>query len=427
MTVLQVYFEAREVGRIHVQPNGAAFSYNPDWITAKDAFPISTRFPLSVPHVEPRDFIPWAANLLPEGSALRTIGQLIQASPQDVVALLSKIGRDTAGALSIGARGSTSVEDYTTVSSKKDLERIITELPRKPFLAGDEGVSMSLAGVQTKMGIAKLESGELAIPLSGSPSTHILKPDAPNLYGSVQNEAFCLVLARLCKLRVPDVITGKAGKRTYLLIARYDRRGRGTSWRRIHQEDFCQALGRPPESKYENNQSGIKGPTITEMLRLTRVKATAPDILRLLDLIIFNVAICNTDAHAKNYSLTIDADGVHVAPGYDLIATQVWGGITPNLAQRIAGKNRGDHLKRRHWMRQAEEAGLNSTRTVSRVRAIVQTIQSNLDAAHAEVAAMAAGDHVILKEVKSLIAARCRKLLKGLDDDTGIDEEPDAV
>jgi hypothetical protein len=75
------------------------------------------------------------------------------------------------------------------------LEKLIKELPNKPFLVGEEGVSMSLAGVQTKLPVAVDDASRICIPMNGSPSTHILKPDTPRLRGSIQNEAFCLTLA----------------------------------------------------------------------------------------------------------------------------------------------------------------------------------------------------------------------------------------
>jgi serine/threonine-protein kinase HipA len=40
------------------------------------------------------------------------------------------------------------------VGHADDLERLIDGLPNKPFLVGDEGVSMSLAGAQTKLAAA---------------------------------------------------------------------------------------------------------------------------------------------------------------------------------------------------------------------------------------------------------------------------------
>jgi serine/threonine-protein kinase HipA len=119
------------------------------------------------------------------------------------------------------------------VGKPEEFERIIEELPNKPFLVGEEGVSMSLAGAQTKLAVAVDDTGRVCIPMNGSPSTHILKPDSPRLWGGVQNEAFCLTLARRMKIPTPDVTTGQAGKRTYLLVQRYDRTDVGGRWRRL--------------------------------------------------------------------------------------------------------------------------------------------------------------------------------------------------
>jgi hypothetical protein len=161
------------------------------------------------------------------------------------------------------------------------------------------GVSMSLAGVQTKVAVALDQTGRICVPMNGSPSTHILKPDAPRLWGGVQNEAFCLTLARRLKIPTPRVTTGQAGKRTYLLVKRFDRTEANGRWRRLHQEDFCQALGKPPSAKYEANQTGIRGPALTDMFELTRRHMPSIDIVHLLDMVVVNVLVCNTDAHLR--------------------------------------------------------------------------------------------------------------------------------
>jgi serine/threonine-protein kinase HipA len=187
--------------------------------------------------IAPDTFLPRAANLLPESEQLRTLKQLLGMAAGDVIGLLSAIGG--AGALSIGHPGRTATVQWRPVGKPEDLERIIEELPNKPFLVGDEGVSMSLAGVQTKLAVAIDDAGRVCIPMNGSPSTHILKPDAPRLRGGVQNEAFCLTLARRVGIPTPDVTTGQADKRSYLLMKRYDRTNVGGRWRRLHQEDYC--------------------------------------------------------------------------------------------------------------------------------------------------------------------------------------------
>ncbi|OYX48832.1 MAG: serine/threonine protein kinase HipA [Alphaproteobacteria bacterium 32-64-14] len=419
---MQVYFADRVVGWIEPRKDGLAFHYDPQWLDDARAFPLSLGIPLTPETVGPEVFVPWIANLLPEGPALRRIGQLLGMAPEDLLAMLGEIGRDTAGALSIGAPGTTR-SDYREIETDADLERIIGDLPRKPFLVGEEGVSMSLAGVQTKLGVFRTQKGTLAIPFNGSPSTHILKPDAADrLYGSVQNEAYCMTLARLAGLDAAEVTTGRAGERNYLLVTRYDRQEDGNSWRRLHQEDFCQALGKPPEAKYERNQTGIKGPSAVDMLRLSRAAVGAPAVVRLLDGIVFNIVACNTDAHAKNYAIMLSPGAPRLAPLYDVLATQVWGGITPNLAQSIAGKTRGDHLKQRHWIRFAEDAGLARAAALRRIHALIGRVEKAMPAARSAVRAMPAGDHPMLDDVAELIKKRIAHLRTGLEDDRLIDD-----
>jgi serine/threonine-protein kinase HipA len=374
--------------------------------------------PLSTRPVKPSLFLPWAANLLPEGGQLRTIGQLLGAAPEDVIAILAEIGRDTAGALSIGQPGTASAGDWKPVPNDKALERILHDLPSKPFLAGEDGVSMSLAGVQTKLGVAIDPRRRICIPVNGTPSTHILKPDSNRLYGSVQNEAFCLTLAKRCGVNAPEATTGRAGERTYMLITRYDRLQQGARWRRLHQEDFCQALGKPPSAKYEANQTGIKGPTLAEMFALTRNAMQATDILSLVDYVLFNIICCNTGAHAKNYSLMISGRGFSLSPIYDVMCAAAWDGVTKNLAQKIAGKNRGDHLKRRHWQAFATECGLNPARLAVRVETLCRLVLKELDAAAAATAAMPAGDHPMLPEFRQAIEGRAKALIAGLAEKT---------
>ena len=151
---------------------------------------------------------------MPEASQLRAIGLKLGAAPEDVIGILSEVGRDTAGAISIGKPGTTSEAGWRPVQNAKALERILEELPSKPFLVGEDGVSMSLAGVQSKLGVAIDAKGEICVPVNGAPSTYILKPDSERLYGGVQNEALCMILARRLGLNAPEVTTGTAGKRS---------------------------------------------------------------------------------------------------------------------------------------------------------------------------------------------------------------------
>jgi serine/threonine-protein kinase HipA len=413
---LPVFYETRRVGTIEAHADGPSFVYEPEWLRTRGAFPLSILMPLSPRRTPPNVFAPWAANLLPEEEQLRMVGRRLGADPADTLAILEAIGRDTAGALSIGHAGSASPGGWQPVTDEAALERIIAELPSKPFLVGEDGVSMSLAGVQNKIGVAVDSHGRICIPHDGAPSTHILKPDSERLFGGVQNEALCLVLARRCGLNAARVTTGKAGRRTYLLVTRYDRIEQAGRWRRMHQEDFCQALGKPPSAKYETNQTGIKGPTLADLFALTRNAMRAPDVLALLDHVLFNVLACNTDAHAKNYSLMISGKGFTLAPIYDVMCAAAWDGITRNMAQKIAGKNRGEHLKRRHWQAFAVECGLNGPRLLRRIEELANRVLQEARPAADEVDAMPAGTHALMGRFVEEIEKRARVILAGLEE-----------
>jgi serine/threonine-protein kinase HipA len=423
MAELPVYYETRRVGTIETRDVGPAFVYDPDWLRLRGAFPISFQMPLSTRPTPPDVFAPWAANLLPEAAQLRAGGRSLGAAPEDTIAILAEIGRDTAGALSIGKAGSPDTGGWQPIGSDTSLERVIEELPAKPFLVGEEGVSMSLAGVQNKLGVAIDTQGRLCVPHDGAPSTHILKPDSGTLFGGVHNEALCLTLAARCGVNAARVTTGKAGERSYLLVTRYDRIEQAGRWRRLHQEDFCQALGKPPVAKYEASQSGIRGPTLADMFAVTRNAMQAPDILNLVDYVVFNVLACNTDAHAKNYSMMISARGFTLAPMYDVMCAAAWDNITKNLAQKIAGKSRADHLKRRHWERFARDCSLNPPRLIKRIGELASRVLREVPAAAEQVSAMPAGTHVLLPKFVEAIETRARAVIAGLTDLSGSDDE----
>jgi len=418
MASLPVYFEQRLIGTIHVDRSGPSFTYASGWVGLSGAFPISLTMPLKSEPFAADTFLPWAANLLPESEQLRTLGQLLGMARSDVIGLLSAIGGDTAGAFSFGQPGRASSVQWRPV---EELERMIENLPNKPFLVGEEGVSMSLAGVQSKIAVAVDDEDRIFIPMNGSPSTHILKPDSPRLPGGVQNEAFCLTLAKRMRIPTPKVTTGQTGKRTYLLVKRYDRTDVGGRCRRLHQEDYCQALGKPPSAKYESNQTGIRGPTLKDMFDITRRHMPPTEIVRLLDMVILNVLACNSDAHAKNYSIMIRAGSASLAPMYDIMCGEVWENVTKNLAQKIAGMTRGDHLSRTRWQQFARECGLNPKQVIDRIDALAKSAIAEAELAASEVAAMPAGDHEVLGQARQAVERRARQLLTQLQD---FDDKP---
>lgn len=402
---LPFFLEDRRIAAAEDGPEGLQLHYENDWREAREAFPISLSMPLDTADHSPEVIAYWLMNLLPEGEPLRAMTRALGVAREDLLGLIAETGRDLAGALTIGAPRPGEAPGMVRIADPDDLERIIEELPSRPFLVGDDGVSMSLAGAQEKLPLTRDGEG-LAVPINGAPSTLILKPDNPRLPGSVQNEALCMVLARRCGLPVAAVTTAVAGARSYLLVERYDREVRDGRIVRLHQEDFCQAMARPPAAKYQHNRTGRQGPSLAEMFELVRAHMTAREINRLLDAVIFNIAVGNVDSHAKNYSILLSAGRPTLAPLYDLMSGLVWPGITQNHAQDIGGQQRGRHVYARHWRRMAEAAGLAAPATVRRVAALTARIVAELPAAHDEVAAMPAGAGAGLANLAAEIGQR---------------------
>src|SRR5690606_2889877 len=111
---------------------------------------------------------------------------------------------------------------------------------------------LSLAGAQDKLAVVADADGRLRLPHRGEPSTHILKPESRRFRGLREAEALGLALARRVGLEAAHARPVDVLGRPALLVERYDRlRTRDGVLHRLHQEDFCQALGYPEGLKYE--------------------------------------------------------------------------------------------------------------------------------------------------------------------------------
>jgi serine/threonine-protein kinase HipA len=356
----------------------------------------------------PSDVIsPWLANLLPEEEQLHMLTRSLGLDQADVLAVLAEIGGDTAGALSFGASTDRALWAYRPLTSFYDtadprlaLERHFEDLGRRPFLVGEEGVRQSLAGGQKKSALAVLapdgapvlrlpqEGDVLAIPLNGAPSTLILKPDNPNLPGITENEVWCLRMAQAIEIEAAQATILQSSKRTAIGVLRYDRRlGRTGQLLRLHQEDFAQANGLPPGRKYERGT--LRGLDLKTLLETGR-HVSASAALALLDQVIFNILVANTDAHAKNYSLILPVGAApRLAPLYDVSTVLSWPHVVKTYAQYIDGKKRNpDMVAGRHWEAIARQIGYRPTDVKNRVQQIVDAMVANRAKVTEEVTAL---------------------------------------
>lgn len=405
--MLPVYFEDRLVGRLDEADDGLAFAYDSAWRTAPDAFAISLTMPLRDEPFSPGIATPWFANLLPEEHQLELVGRRLGRAVSDTYGLLERMGRDLAGALSIGAPQPEGVAGYRPLN-ESELADVIARLPERPLLAGEEGITMSLAGAQAKLTVAVF-GGQIALPVRGAASTHVLKPASDRLYATVENELLCMSLAAGIGIDVADVAMGVAKDRQYLMVRRYDRRISGPrKVARDHQEDFCQALGLAPAHKYEAR----RGPGLADLFRIVDAHARRPalDRLALLDLVIFGACIGDTDRHGKNYSLLLGGDGPRLAPGYDFMSSLAYAGITRNLAMAVAGQRRAEYLERRHWERFARGVRLAPAATVRRVETLATMTAERVTAVARELAATCPADKDALGLFAERIARRAAEV-----------------
>ena len=201
-------------------------------------------------------------NLLFENVLRDQVMQRHDLDYTDVVGLLFHLGKDCPGAISCVPKGEGPSKQPGNLETDYDsldqlaLETLMTSLrDRQRMPAGIEDPS-PLAGVQGKVALARLPDGQFALPKASLnvPTTHILKVPRRTELRLVEQEHLLLRTASQI-LQHPVSATEVIGEGTLLglLVERFDRALSGAHVHRLHQEDFCQALGLGPRQKYERN------------------------------------------------------------------------------------------------------------------------------------------------------------------------------
>ena len=414
--ILEVWLLGQSVGQLIQADGRLSFSYSPRWLQSPSAQPLSRSLPLRPESFDDKATRPFFAGLLPEGDKRKLVAMALQVSPQNDYALLNGIGGECAGAVTLLEPGQQPTgltsEQYVRWLDDGELITILDELPRRPMLAGKDGLRLSLAGAQDKLPVVFV-NGHIGLPKQNTPSSHILKPAISAVEGSVYNEGFCMALAMRLKLSVASTSIRRVADRVYLLVERYDRlRQPDGSLQRLHQEDFCQALGVAPEYKYQNEG----GPDLTQCFDLIRkaTRPSAPQVLRLLDYVIFNALIGNHDAHAKNFSLIYTRRGTVLAPLYDTLSTAVYANLTDKMAMKIGSKYKFTEVQKQHWEQFAQAAGLSPVQVKKRILTLASLLPSEAASLRHELTTQDL-NHDILSEIVGIIERRCQLTCKRLE------------
>ncbi len=376
MTVLDVYLEAVQepIGQLSSEPDGdMSFRYLTDAISHA----ISVSLPIREEpfgDVVVRGFF---SNLLFENEMRDQVMQRHGITERDIVGLLAHLGADCPGAISCvpegappGKRPGCLDTDYDVLEGAPVVPETapandfdITPLPVEGMMvrlmvslrdhrrlpAGIVDPS-PLAGVQGKVALAVLPDGRMGFPKpgSGAPTTHVLKVPRAGAMASVACEHLATrLMARVQRHPVVQTRVLGEGSLQGLLITRFDRNVTEGKVYRVHQEDFCQALGLGHTLKYERNGVGARTFTaaaIGGLLRATRLPGVARQAF--FEITLTNMVLGNSDNHAKNHALLYKAAKPELAPAYDIDPVLLDRGVTHEMSFRIGQARMADDVGR---------------------------------------------------------------------------------
>ncbi len=393
--VLSVLLDGEEIGRILRSADGALeFVYDEEYRRDPDATPLSVGMPLDVPSHPNHVIGRWIIGLLPESDEVlrrwRDAHGAPSLSPFDLLA--TPVGYDCAGAVQfcdpyeadrLAERGG-GVEPL----SEAEVAERLRDLRRDAATWTDPGLGLvfSLAGGQPKTALYRDEDG-WGVPVGTTPTTHVLKPGLPQYEWTEVNEHICLAAARNLGLRAAFSELARFEDEVAVVVERFDRAWDGDELWRLHQEDFCQALGRSPRDKYQH-EGGPSPPEIVEMLRRhVPTTATGSDIGLFVDALAYNWMIGAPDAHAKNYSLILNRNLVRMAPLYDMISAFPYddGGRRPfMLAMAVGDTYRIPEVRSADWTVLARRMGIDPVTVLERLHDLAERLPAAFAAAVAD-------------------------------------------
>jgi serine/threonine-protein kinase HipA len=342
------------------------------------ALPISRRPAQDARGVSDHKVSAFIEGLLPEGNLRRHIASQAGVSVTDTMSLLEQVGAECAGAVQVLADGLTPGSGHVRRLSEQEVTGLVANLPTYQLPDGATPQA-SLAGTQDKVLLVALPDGGWGWPEAGAASTHIIKPEpldgaVPHL---VEAEDWALRVAREADVKAAQSRLERFAERKAIVVTRYDR---SPTSERLHQEDFCQALGLDPQAKYESTSEATSlGTRLRRLARAAAPRAHDPDAFRLalLRAVTFNVVIGNGDAHSKNYSVMIDRDGsVSLAPIYDAAPVMHLDPRFKGTGHVINGKSSIDTIGVDDLAAEAASWGMGERRAAAVVRSCMEEVHS---------------------------------------------------
>ena len=300
------------------------------------------------------------------------------------------------------------------ILSDGDIAQRLRELANEPASWTMPGEHWSLGGQQEKFALA-LREGRWHQAHGSAATTHIFKPGIRVLLHQALVEHVSMSAAGDLAVDVAGTRLMRFDDQWALVVERFDRITDSEGGVvRIHQEDFCQALGRLPEMKYKSRG----GPTLADMSGVVRNWSSRQedDLMALGDFVAINLVAGALDGHSKNISLLLTPDGQRwVAPLYDLATGLSYDSdtIERRIAVSVGGERLFSRIRREQWDKAAKTLGLQPELLADRVRILAErypdALTRALEAVRAVPGAREVGDRTLPR-----LREHCQKLVDQL-------------
>lgn len=345
MKEINIYIEINGIRKlagliIYNNSDDAFFSYDEEYIKTNKAISIS--LPITRKSFSASETKIFFDGLLPEGYVRNAIAESIHVDVNDYIPLLLLLGKECIGALQILPKG----YEENNFGYKKITKEEIKELAKAN---SDKSIDiirnthLSLAGATKKLGLYFDEkTKEWFLPQGIAPSTHIIKQSHVRLKNIVINEMLCMLTAKYLGLDVAESFIINAGDYIddSILYAtkRFDRYVDNEKIYRLHQEDFAQCLSIAPNNKYEVEGDNYLKKCIEVISNYS--SNVIEDNKKILNIMLFDYLIGNTDNHLKNISMVYDKNmqNIRLSPVYDIVSTSIYESTSKNFAMNINGK-----------------------------------------------------------------------------------------
>lgn len=375
---LQVLLYGQPVGFLErTSPaHGPTFTYDVDYVRRGEVA-LSAYLPLQRDSFSAQRVAPFLLGLLPESRDARSVwaGRLGTDS-DDVFGMLSEMGWDCPGAVqfcrprevdTLMARTST----YRPLAEVDIAERL-RRLSDNPGSWTTPEEHWSLGGQQEKFALALIDGGWNEAH-DAAATTHIFKPGIKRLRHQALVEHATMAASAAVGMDVATTEFACFEDQWAIVVERFDRTVDADDHIvRFHQEDFCQALGRTPDRKYESNG----GPTLDDMVRVVNRQSTsrADDLQALADFLIINVVAGAPDGHSKNISMLHLPGASWIAPLYDLASAMVYDreDVDRTVALAVGSERQVARIRGKQWGKAARKLRLDTDLLMARVAAAAE-------------------------------------------------------